>query len=172
MGLLISSFVWRSLASDCIPSSQKVCWETLVLYLMLNVCATLCLSLRRRVTTYSGILSVLINILWVGIKWMEPCSIQQCLATEQGEMGTNWNTGSSIQTRGRTSLLQEWGSTGKAAHRGCGILFYRISFYESSRLTWILSCATYCREPVLAEELDQMINRGPFQSQCFSDSLK
>lgn len=46
VGLLISSFVWRSLVSDCIFSSHKTCWETLVLYLMLNICATLCLCLR------------------------------------------------------------------------------------------------------------------------------
>jgi len=156
MGLLISSFVWRSLASDCIPSSQKVCWETLVLYLMLNVCATLCLSLRRRVTTYSGILSVLINILWVGIKSMAPGSFQWCPATERA-MGTNWNTGSSIQIWEWTSLPRGWQSTGK----GCPERL-NISSEVSTKPSQMLSHVTYYREPALA---------SPFQTLQFCDIL-
>ena len=43
---------------------------------------------------------------------MGPSSFQWCPATEQGAMGTNWSTGSSVWTWRRTSSLWGWRSTG------------------------------------------------------------
>lgn len=54
------------------------------------------LSLEKR--RLRGVLSMLINSKSAGVKWMGPGSFQWCAATEEGAMGTNWNTGSSIQT--------------------------------------------------------------------------
>ena len=48
---------------------------------------------------------------------------QWCPVTGQGAMGTNWGTGSSVWTSGRTSSLWGWRSTEQAAQRGCGVSF-------------------------------------------------
>ena len=46
-----------------------------------------------------------------GNQWMKSGSFQQCAATEQWAVVTNWNTGISTQSWGR-ALLWEWQSTG------------------------------------------------------------
>jgi len=63
-------------------------------------------------------------------------------------MGRNWNTGSSVQTQGRTSLLWEWWSTGT----GCSGRLWSLLLWRYSRLVWNSrpAYATYCRKPVLA----------------------
>ena len=77
---------------------------------------------------------------------MRPGSFQQCTVREQGSMGTNWNTGSSIQTWGRTSLLWGWQSTGT----GCPERLWSLLLWRYSRPTWTPTCATCCSKPALA----------------------
>lgn len=66
---------------------------------------------------WGGVLSVLINTKSAGIKWMGPGSFQWCAVTEEGAMGTNWNTGSSIQTWGITSCPEDDRALEQAAER-------------------------------------------------------
>jgi len=43
--------------------------------------------------------------------------------------------------------------------------------WKYSKPTWTLSCVTYCRQPALAEGLDQMISGIPFLPLQFCDSV-
>ena len=74
---------------------------------------------------------------------MGPDSFQWCPATGQGAMGTNWSTGSSIWTRGRTSSLWGWQSPGT----DCPGRLWILLLWRYSRLSWTLSCAACCRWP-------------------------
>jgi len=58
-----------------------------------------------------GVLISVYKYLMVGVKWMGPTFFWWCWATVQGEAGTNWNTGSSIQKAKRKAFLrvtQHW----------------------------------------------------------------
>ena len=39
------------------------------------------------------------------------------------------------------------------------------------RHSWMLTCTTWSREPALAERLDSVVSRGPFQPLQFCDSV-
>jgi len=71
---------------------------------------------------------------------MGPGSLQWHAATKQGTTGTDQSTGSSIQTRGRTSLW-DWQSPGI----GCPERWWSLLLWRYSRPTWCfpVSC---CRE--------------------------
>jgi len=58
-------------------------------------------------------------------------------------MGTNWSIGSSIWTRGRTSSLWGWRSTGT----GCPGILWSLLLWRYSRPAWTRSCAACCRWP-------------------------
>ena len=81
---------------------------------------------------------MLMNILRVGVRRIGPDFFQWWPATGQGAMGTNW---SSIWTRGRTSSLWGWHSTGT----GCPERLWSLLLWRYSRLTWRRSCAACCR---------------------------
>jgi len=95
---------------------------------------------------------------------MGPDSFQWHAMTGRGDMGTNWNTGRSIQTQWKTPLLCEWLSAGT----GCSETLWSF-LWRYSRPAWKLSCATYCRESALAGRLDLMIPRVLFQHVQFCD---
>ena len=80
---------------------------------------------------------MLINILRVGVRRMEPNSFQWCPATAQGATGTNWRTGSSIWTWERNSLLWGWQST----ERDCLERLWNLLLWRYSKPTWMMSCA-------------------------------
>ena len=98
------------------------------------------------------------------LKRMGPGSFQWCEATEQGALGSRWNTGSTILAWGGTSLLWGWQSTGA----GCPQSLWS-PLWRYSRPIWTPICTTYCREPALAGSLDSIISRGPFQSLWFCE---
>ena len=58
-------------------------------------------------------------------------------------MGTNWSTGSSSRTWGRTSLVWRWWSTGT----GCPGRLWILLLWRYSRPTWMRSFAACCRWP-------------------------
>ena len=74
---------------------------------------------------------------------MRPDSFQWCPETGQGVMGTNWSSGSSSWTGGRTSSLWGWWSTGT----GCPEGLWSLLLWRYSRPTWTRSCAACCRWP-------------------------
>ena len=84
---------------------------------------------------------MLINIWRVGVRRMGPNSFQWCPVTGQGATGTNWSIGSSIWTRGRTSSLWGWWSTGTGSPGRLWIL----PLWRYSRPAWTRSCAACCR---------------------------
>ena len=73
-------------------------------------------------------------------------SYKWCPATGQGVMDTNWNMGSSIQTRGWISLLWGWQSTGTGSPEG----LWSLLLWRYSKPIWMLSHETYCRHPAVA----------------------
>ena len=86
---------------------------------------------------------MLINIWRVGVRRTGPDSFQWCPVTGQGAMGTNWGTGSSSWTGGRTSSLWGWRSTGTC----CPGRLWSLLLWRYSRLAWTRSCAACCRWP-------------------------
>ena len=84
---------------------------------------------------------MLTNILRVSVKRMGPDSFQQCPATGQGAMGTNWSTASSSWTWGRNSSLWGWQSTGT----GCPEGLWSLLLWRYSKPTWTRSCAACSR---------------------------
>ena len=74
---------------------------------------------------------------------MGPNSFQWCPATGQGATGTNWSTGHSVWTWGRTSSLWRWRSTGT----GCPGRWWSLLLWRYSRPAWTRSCAACCRWP-------------------------
>ena len=58
-------------------------------------------------------------------------------------MGTNWSTGSSVWTWGRTSALWGWRSPGT----GCPGRLWSLLLWRYSRPAWTRSCVACCRWP-------------------------
>ena len=85
---------------------------------------------------------MLTNTWRVGVRRMGPSSFQWCPATGQGALGTNWGTGSSVWTWGRTSFWG-WRSTGT----GCPGRWWSLVLWRYSRPTWTRSCVICCRQP-------------------------
>ena len=100
-----------------------------------------CSACRRE--GWEGILYMLINILKVGVRRLGPDSFQWCPVTGQGKEGTVWSTGSSIWTRGRTSSLCGWQSTGTGFPARLWILL----LWRYSKPVWMWSCAACSRWP-------------------------
>ena len=84
---------------------------------------------------------MLINISRVGVKRMGPDSFQWCPVTGQRAVGTNWSTGSSSWTGGRTCSLWVWRSTGTCCPEGLWILL----LWRYINCAWTRSCAVCCR---------------------------
>ena len=80
-------------------------------------------------------------ILRVGVKRMGPDFFQWCPATGQGATGTNWSTGSSIWTWGRSSSLCGRRSTGT----GYPGKLWNLLLWRYSKHAWTRSCAACCR---------------------------
>ena len=80
---------------------------------------------------------------------MGPNSFQWCPVTGQGAMGTKRSIGSSIWTRGRTSSLWGWRSTGT----GCPGRQWSLLLWRYSRPSWTRSCAACCRWPCLSRRV-------------------
>ena len=111
---------------------------------------------------------MLTNISRVGVRRTGPSSFQWCPATGQGAMGTNWITGSSVWTWGRTSSLWGWRSTGT----GCPGKLWNLLLWRYSRPTWTRSSVRPAvGDPASARGLDKMTHWGPFQPQPFCDSV-
>lgn len=77
------------------------------------------------------------------------------------------NRGSSIQTCGRISLQSGWWSIGT----GCSERLWSLFLWRYSRPDWMLTSATYCREPTLARMLSSKIYWGPSQLLQFSETV-
>ena len=94
-----------------------------------------CLAWRRE--GWEGTLEMFINISRVGVRRMGPDSFQWCPLSCHWAMGTNWSTGSSIWTWGRTSSLWGCRSTGT----GCPGRLWSLLLWRYSRPAWTRSCA-------------------------------
>jgi len=81
-----------------------------------------------------------------GVKRMTPGSFQWCPVAGQEAICKNRNTGNSIWTWGKISLLWGWQSNGT----GCPERLWSLLLWRYSKAACTLSCATYRREPVLA----------------------
>ena len=80
--------------------------------------------------------------------------------------GAPWSRGSSVWTRGRTSLWG-WQSTGT----GCPGRLWSLLLWRYSRPTWTRSCAACSGWPCFVRGLDWVTHRGPFQPLTFCDSV-
>jgi len=111
---------------------------------------------------------MLINICRVGVRRTGPDSFQWCPATGEGATGTNWSTGSSVWTGGRTSSLWGWRSPGP----GCPGRLWILLLWRYSRPAWTRSCAACSGWPCFGRGLDWVTHRGPCQPWTFCDSVK
>ena len=80
------------------------------------------------------------------------CAQQTSPSPGQGAAGTNWSTGSSIWTWGRTCLFWGWWITGT----GCPEGLWSLLLWRYSKPTWTWSRAACCRWPCFGRgvELD------------------
>lgn len=83
--------------------------------------------------------------------------VQFLLSGMQGQAQTGTQE---IPYKPEKKLLWEWQNT----ITSCLERAWRFLLWRKSKPTWMLSFATHCREPVLAERVDSMVSGGPFQS--------
>ena len=83
---------------------------------------------------------------------------------EQGAMGKNWSTGSSIQHKEEIPRCESDRALGWAVWE------WTLFLWRYSRPVWTLSCATTVRN-LLEQGLDTIICRGPFQLLKICDSV-
>lgn len=96
-----------------------------------------------RVKGWEGILSTYLNILWEGVKVIEPGSFQWFQQQAQT------NTGSSILIREETSLLCRWQSTGT----GCPERLWGLLLQSYLKPAWMSPHAMCSRWPYLSRDV-------------------
>ena len=134
---------WSTVSSSELPSARETRSSWIVQWRAMNISYEETLrelglfSLKKR-RLMRGILSMYINTWREGAKRMEPGSFQWCPVTGLQAMGTNWNTGGSLQTSGNTFSL--WG--GPSTGTGCPGRLWSLHPWRYSKSIWRQSWAT------------------------------